>query len=466
MSIPELWDHQKETFKFAKRRDVFFDTSSAGTGKTPAHIEVIKYRLTQDGSRALVVAPKSLMRSAWANDLDIFAPDLKYSLAYAPDENRDAAFDEDSDVVIINTDALPFLASKGKRWANKKLGKNGILIIDESSWLKNPASSRTKAGMNIAPWFKYRTNLSGTPAPNSVVELWPQVHLLDQGQRLGKRYSAFSRYMRRKVVTDKGSPKWVDIPDAELLSYGLISDITIGHRFDDVMKHVPPMEQRIIYYDLNDKARAVYEELRKKTAVTLDDGHVSAFNAGVLVNKLLQCASGAVYRDAAQDSPKVYTVIDNGRYKLIADLIEARQKVVVFFLWTHQKEEIGQELKRRKISFEVLDSSVPDPEVRNKHVQALQHGELRALLIHPLTGAHGLTLTSATTTIWASPTYNSDIKEQGDARIRRGKQDKPTESIMILARNTRDMKAYEVFSGKKTRMDALNELLSKGLQNE
>jgi SNF2 family DNA or RNA helicase len=406
------------------------------------------------------------MRSAWANDFDIFAPDLKYSLAYAPDDNRDAAFDSDSDVVIINTDALPFLASKGKRWLKNKMGKKGILIVDESSWLKNPGSARTKAGMAIAPSFFYRTNLSGTPAPNSVTELWPQVHLLDGGTRLGKRYTAFSKYMRRKTYTEKGFPKWEDIDDAELLAYGLINDITIGHRFDEVMKHVPPMEYRTIYYDLSPKARTIYEELRKKTAIDLEDGTVSAFNAGVLVNKLLQCASGAVYRDASQNDPKVYTVIDNGRYKLIADLIEARSQTIVFFLWTHQKAEIGEELKRRKLPFAVLDSSVPDPEVRNAHVQALQRGELRALLIHPLTGAHGLTLTTATTTIWASPTYNSDIKEQGDARIRRGKQDKPTESIMILAKNTRDTKAYEVFTGKKTRMDALNELLSKGLQIE
>ena len=455
----ELWPHQKKTLQFAKNNSLVFDTSTAGTGKTPAHIRITAYRHLKEGvTRTLIICPKTLMQSAWANDLELFEPDLKYVLAYPPRESREEAFAKSSDIVIVNTDALKFLASKGKRWLKKMMGAKPAVIIDESSWLKTPGALRTKAAFEIAPSFTFRSILSGTPAPNTVTELWSQVKILDGGHRLGDRFTRFKHIMQEPVFCG-GFTKWRDKPDANLIAYGLIHDITIGHRFDDVMTHVPPMEHRVLHHYLPAKHLKIYKELEKTSFLDLKDNTVTAFNAGVLANKLLQCASGAVYNDPTH-LERGWSVIDKSRYELIADLVEARQQTVVFFLWHHQKEEIARELKIRKIPFGILDSTVKDSYVRSETVSQFQEGNLRCILMHPKTGAHGLTLTKALTVIWASPTYNSDIKEQGDARIRRGKQDKPTESIVILARGTKDEHAYDVFVGKKTLMDSLNELLA------
>lgn len=439
-----------------------FDTSTAGTGKTLAHLTILNERFERENlSRGLIICPKTLMKSAWAAELDEYYPDISYSLAFAPEETRLEAIDSKSDLVVINTDALVWLAQYGKRWFKKKFGTKASVLIDESSWIKNPSSQRTKAALDVADKFEFRTCMSGTPAPLSVVELWPQVKFLDDGKRLGTRFAAFKREMRRKTVDPKtGWPKEIDKEDARLITAYLVRDITIGHPFDEVMKHVPGMDQRVIWYDLPDKHRDVYKELEKKSRLVFSDASVTAVNAGVLANKLLQCASGAVYTDPTNEE-RGHKVVDTGRYELVADLAEAREQTVVFFMWRHQRDALIRQLDARKMAWGLLDSSVPSADQRDQYIRAFQAGDLRVLLMHYNTGAFGLTLTKARTVIWCSPIYQADKKEQGDARIRRGRQDQPTESIVILARETKDEHAYEVFTGNKTFMDAMAELLQQ-----
>ena len=459
MANLKLWPHQLKTVEFADTNNIVFDTSSAGTGKTPAWAKVIEKRLSADSSRALIVCPKTLMRSAWLQDLKLWTPDLSIAIAEAPADEREAAFLSGSDVIVMNTDGLKWLAGKGLKWIKARMGRKPIQLIDESSWLKTPGAMRTKAAFKIAPLFEYRTNLSGTPAPNTVTEMWSQVRILDDGARLGTNFTRFKRIMQDPEPR-RGFTFWVDKPHSLETTYNLISDITIGHRFDDVMPHVPPMDHSVIYYDLPKKHMDAYELFKDKAYIEMQGKDVTAINAGTLSNKLLQFASGAVYHDPDNEE-QGWVVIDSGRYNLVLDLVEAREHTVVFFLWHHQRDEMLRIAKSRGISYGLLDSSVTSSKVRATTVTAFQNGDLRAIFMHHKTGAHGLTLTKGTSVIYASPIYEADSKEQGDARIRRGVQDKRTESIVILGKDTRDEHAYQVFTGKKKRMDAFNELLQK-----
>jgi SNF2 family DNA or RNA helicase len=133
----------------------------------------------------------------------------------------------------------------------------------------------------------------------------------------------------------------------------------------------------------------------------------------------------------------------------------------VFFLWKHQKAELERIFKARKISYEVLDGDVKGDAHRAKIVDDYQTGKYKTLLMHPKTGAYGLTLTKATSVIYASPIYEASAKLQGDARVLRGMQDQITESIVVLAKDTRDEHAYRVFSGKMDRLVALNNLFAR-----
>jgi SNF2 family DNA or RNA helicase len=164
------------------------------------------------------------------------------------------------------------------------------------------------------------------------------------------------------------------------------------------------------------------------------------------VQKLLQIASGAVYSD-----PEHYELIDRERYELVADLAEERAHSIVFFLWKHQKIELIKEFESRGLSYTLIDGSVRTDTARTDAVRRFQNGEVRILLAHPKSAGHGLTLTRASATIWASPTYDYEFYEQGFRRIYRATQTQPTETIFVIAPKTADVRAVDVLLNKGKR---------------
>ena len=156
-----------------------------------------------------------------------------------------------------------------------------------------------------------------------------------------------------------------------------------------------------------------------------------------------------------------WSILDTGRYELIGELCEARQHSLVFFSWRHQKYELEKVLKAKRLSYAVLDGEERDEKIREQIVNDYQDGMYRVMLLAPKTASYGLTLSRATTVIYASPIYEAATKMQSDARVRRGMQDKVTESIVVLAKGTRDLDAYRVFSGKLQRLTALNNLFAE-----
>jgi SNF2 family DNA or RNA helicase len=457
----KLFPHQLETYKFHKDRDCGADGSDPGTGKTLPHLKIAEHWLENGGSRVLVLSPKILVRSAWLADAQQHAPHLAahMALAEAPADNRKAAFDSDKEIVLMNVDGLQWLGAENRRWLKNRLGDKSLLLIDESHLLKNPNAKRTKAALDVSQYFAKRHVMSGTMSPNSVTELWSQFKIVDQGVRLGTRFTAFRNAMQMPV--QKGPfIDWVDKPDSAEIVNALVSDIMIRHEFAEVMKHVPGMEKHIVWYELPKKHRETYNRLENQSYLEFGDKDISALNAGILAQKLLQCASGGIYFDGTRGE-KTYQVIDSGRYELIAELVESRPHSIVFFLWKHQKAELERIFKARKISYEVLDGDVKGDAHRAKIVDDYQTGKYKTLLMHPKTGAYGLTLTKAKSVIYASPIYEASAKLQGDARVLRGMQDQITESIVVLAKDTRDEHAYRVFSGKMDRLVALNNLFAR-----
>lgn len=446
-----LWPHQEETKNFALGRLHVVDTSSPGTGKTRAHIETFVERHRKgESSRLLVVCPRTLMATAWGKDLETFAPHLSYQIAYA--NRRAEAFAEPADVYIINPDGVSWLAKQPEGWHKTQWGTNSTLVIDESTVFKNQQAKRTRAMIQIAGHFLYRAALSATPAPNSVTELWAQARIVDGGERLGRHYFKF-RSLVQTPIEERGFTKWVDREDARSAVALLLDDIAIGHDFDEVMTHVPAMTHRTITFDLPPRVREAYEELKETSMLELEKGSITAVNAAVLTNKLLQVASGSVY-----DSEGNAQFVATDRYELIADLIDEREQTVLFFNWSHQKVELSNLFSKRGINHVVLDSSTPDHE-RRLATDRFQAGEYQAILLHPKTGAHGLTLTKGRTVLWASPRYEADLMKQGIFRIRRGTQDQLTENLMIAAADTIEPDVYERLHQKIEAMESITDLL-------
>ena len=448
---PELFSHQEETQQIGCTQPRVFDMSDAGTGKTRAWLEVLRHRFKVHGGKALIIAPKTILKSAWVEDIRKFTPELTYSVAYA--QNRKKAFEADVQIYITNHDAVKWL-QKHRKTAIEGRGFHSI-IIDESTAFKHRTSQRSKALAKLVDLFQFRTNLTGTPNPNGLLDLWHQVFLLDGGTHLG---SSFFRY-RAVVCTPKQvgpSPnhlQWRDQEGAAEAVADLLEDITVRHRFEDCTD-IPENHEYTVDFELNAQHRQAYETLRQHAILELKEGGITAFNAGVLRNKLLQLASGAVYDDEG-----IVQLYDTDRYELVLELAEQRPQSIVAFNWRHQRDQLTQLADKRGITHGLIDGTV-SAKRRDEIVEQYQAGLLRIIFAHPASAGHGLTLTRGTATIWSSPVYNAEHYVQFNKRIYRIGQRHKTETLIVVAKNTIDVDVAQRLMAKIYKMDDLLEMLT------
>lgn len=446
--VPPLFDHQRSDIEFELANPRVFDTSDPGTGKTRTRLEAFSRRRSKGSGKALVLAPKTLVRRAWEADCKKFTPWLSTSCCFA--ETRAKDFARNADVYITNHDAAKWLASQPAGF----FSDYSSLIIDESSAFKHHTSDRSRALNKIKRYFEFRACMSGTPNSNSITDIWNQANILDDGKRLGGSFYAFRAATQtpEQVGPKLSMVKWTDRPGAEAAVAGLLSDITIRHIFEDCHS-IPANFSYVVPFEVSGSHRQVYDEMSENAVVRLTTGDVSAINAAAVVTKLLQIASGAVY-----DEEENYHVVDTSRYELVGQLVEDRKFCIVFFLWKHQKELLQEEFTKRGITHTLIDGSV-SPNKRDEAVQYFQNGFYRVLLAHPASAAHGLTLTKGTSTIWASPTYNLEHWLQGNRRIYRAGQTQKTETVNVIAEDTIEEKVYHVLTQKNGKMSELLELL-------
>lgn len=452
-SVPPLFRHQIESVTFFEARPRGFDASDPGTGKTRVQIELFAARRARGGGAALVLAPKSLLKSAWGNDFARYAPGLHVSIAYA--HNREEAFAEDADVYVTNVDATKWLSTRPPSFFRRF----DTLVIDEISYFKHRTAQRSRALNKIKKYFAYRYGLTGTPNSNAITDIWHPLSIIDDGQRLGTSFYHFrgSTQVPKQVGPQPNMLKWEDKPGSAEAVSALIKDITIRHEFERCTD-IPPNFLYTVPFTMTPAHRKAYSEMEEHALVFLQEDTISAVNAAVVTNKLLQIASGAAYGESGD-----YALIDTGRYELIADLAEARKHTLIFFNWTHQRDELIKELEKRGLTYTVIDGSVSSQR-REEAVDLFQKGFYRVFLAHPASAAHGLTLTRATTTIWASPTYNLEQFEQGNRRIYRLGQSQRTETIVVLGSDTIESDVYAILQEKSGRQGDLLGLLRRRLE--
>lgn len=450
-TIPALFEHQQRTVKLLGESTSVFDMSDPGTGKTRSALVgfLNRFKADNDNKCALVLAPKSILRSAWGNDIKKFTPELSFSIAYA--SNREAAFKADANVYITNIDATKWLYKQKPEFFDKF----STIIIDEGTFYKHQTSARSKALAKIIKYFKFRELMTGTPNSNTITDIWHQVYLLDGGARLGKSFYAFraTACIPKQVGPSPNMVKWVDRPGVHEAVASLLSDITIRHKFEECTD-IPANYEYTVPFDMSTKHRGHYEELRKTSVLELQAGDVNAIHAASLATKLLQVASGAAYGETLQGSKDRYINIDNDRYEMVIDIANQREHSIVFFLWTHQRDELVKQADACGLTYAVIDGDTSDTR-REEIVELYQKGFYRILFAHPASAAHGLTLVKGTATIWASPPHNLDWFVQGNRRIYRTGQTAKTETIIIVATDTIEEKVYESLMNKNLNMQTL-----------
>ena len=449
MTIYKPMTHQVVSIKHNDKSNIVFDVSDPGTGKTFVRIIGFAKRRKAGGGCLLVLAPRSLLRSVWVNDIAKFAPSLRVSVADA--NNREAAFAEDADVYITNVDAVKWLAERKPAF----FARFSELVVDESTAYKHHTSQRSKAAAKIAKHFKYRCCMTGTPNGNTITDIWHQVQILDEGKRLGFSFYKFRDAVCQPTQVGRSAQaiRWNDKEGAEEAVFGLLSDIVVRHKFEDCVD-IPANHTYSLDYGLSPKQMRAYFEMEQTQMLTLKGKlpSVLAINAAAVATKLLQISSGAVY-----DGTGKYAVVDTVRYEMILDLVEQRKHSLCFFFWKHQRDALVAEATKRKVKFAVIDGSTSD-RAREEIVTGYQSGAYQVLFAHPKSAAHGLTLTKGTATIWPCPTYDLEVFKQGSKRQHRMGQTAKTETIVIVAKGTIEEKVYELMLGKDARMTNLLEL--------
>jgi len=432
-----FWTHQRETIEFAKTHDRWYNASDPGTGKTLALLG----HIAETGARTLILAPKTLLEPAWLADWKKLLPEDDVVVAWA--SNRKKAFERGTPCVITNIEAVNWLARKENRHHLKRFD---LVICDEATAFRTPDSQRSKNARVVFQEIPQAVCMSGTPAPKSVQNLWHQYFLLDGGLRLSPSFSRF-RFHFCKPVRPPGAPagaiKWVDKPGALTEAAERVADITIRYRLQDC-QDIPPNHTVWLGYAPNRTGKKAYEEMIRDAVCQLKNGELLvAANAAVARNKALQILSGASYTDTG------YEVLDRTRVGLVADLIEARPASVVFYLWKHQRALLEAELAQRKIPVAFIDGSVPQTR-RARIVEEFQSGRYAAVLLHPETGAHGLTLTRATSVIFTTPPGDRpDWLIQGVARVVRAGQTRKTETIFVYAEDSFERSIYQAIVDQK-----------------
>lgn len=435
----KLWKHQAETdAKLEELNGIAYNASDPGTGKT---IATLHYAVERD-YRVIILAPKTLVEPAWANDLKKMYPDLDPAIAYA--SNRAKAFGRRAPVTITNIEAVNWLV-EGQRL--KLLDDYDLIVCDEATAFKNPSSQRSMNARQVFQRVPRRINMSGTPYNKTIADLWHQYFLLDKGARLGGSLSQFRfAFCTPKSIpgAPAGAVKWVDKEGALEQVTELVADITIRYERSECMD-IPPNHIHWIKYKVSRRVRNAYMQMLKSAEAQLADGTLLVgANAAVARNKCLQLLTGAAYyyEDGDAFDPPAQAVIDSYRADLVADLINGRPASVVFYIWKHQRDALLAACKKRKLDVAVIDGDVPQRE-RGRIVDDFQAGKYRAVLMHPATGAHGLTLTRAKTVIFTTPPADRpDWWTQGIARIVRGGQDAETETIIICSEDTFEERVY------------------------
>ncbi|MDR3159782.1 MAG: DEAD/DEAH box helicase [Zoogloeaceae bacterium] len=453
----KLYGHQESSVAFLADNNAVFDASDPGTGKTLAQIADFTQRLEKcraqgiQNSGVLVVCPKSLMRAVWETEIKRYAPQITVAVADA--QRRRQAMNSGADVLILNADGVKALANQPASWFTRF----STLVIDESEVFKHHTSQRSRAMRKIARRFPWRRCLSGTPNSNGICDVWHQYLLLDEGKRLGSTFRQFRNAACEAQPISIGGEQIVfqyrDRDGIEQVVADLVKDITLRHKLSDCVE-LPPMRQYCLEFILSRKHRALYDKFQRDSLLECRGRTISALNAATLAGKLLQTSSGTLYD---QDGKAVE--ISPERYELIADLAAARKHSVVFYLWNHQRDQLCKHFQKAGVRHCVWEPGKP------RLAEEFQAGGYQAMLAHPASAAHGLTLTRAASVIWASPTWNLTWFEQGNRRIFRIGQEQKTEVITVLAKDTLENKVWEQLQNKNLNLARLLASLSSTTPN-
>lgn len=409
-----------------------------GLGKTVITLTAVDKLLAFEASRVLVIAPLLPAKETWPAEIKKWdhLQHLTYALAIGSLPERVRALGQKADITIINRENVVWLVDYYRdRWPFD------TVIIDELSSFKSSSSKRFRALRKIRKHITRIVGLTGTPAPNGLLDLWSQIYLLDGGAALG---STLTGYRQRYFTPDRWGPGGVVYsyrlqPGADEKIYKAIEPICISMASAGDIPEMVSVDRPVV---LAPEELDAYHRLEHDYILPLTTTEIDAASAAVLAGKLLQLAGGAVY-----DSEGNPQEIHARKLDALDQLIEEAngQSVLVFYNYKH---ELARIQSRHPDATHISEPGA---------VERWNSGDVPLLLANPASAGHGLNLQfGGHIIIWYSPTWNLEYYEQANKRLHRRGQTRPVLIHHLVAQGTLDEDIiHGVLRGKKKTQDAL-----------
>jgi SNF2 family DNA or RNA helicase len=441
---PDAFQVQKWTAALFMENTRGYCLNELGTGKTRSILYAYDaLRSAAITHKMLVICPLSGMIRTWLREVKLFFPWLKAVVLHGTRELRLKKLMGDFDIYIINHDGVGVIFDH--LCVHTEID---CVCCDEVAVYRNGRSERTKTLREYVHGVKYVWALTGSPIPRAVTDVWGPCSCLTPNT-----VPRFFTVFREQLMLKKGQFRWEPKPQAEERAVGCMQPSV---RFPlSAVVELPP--QVPLYYEaaLTPKQALVYEGMRKQALVLVGKNKIDALNAGAVLSKLLQIALGYVYtRDG-----KTVTLDNTPRLQLILDLIDSTaKKVLLFAPFKSAVSAFNAMLAENKLEHAVVTGDTTQLK-RNDIFSAFQDSpKYKVLLAHPACMAHSLTLTAATTTIWAGPVTSLEIFTQANGRTHRiGQTDKTL--VAMVGGTPAEKKMYKLLGSNERLQNRFLEIM-------
>ena len=429
-----------------------------GLGKTVVTLTAIDEMMHTrfEIARALVIAPLRVASDTWTREASKWdhLHHLKIARVLGSEKQRLAALGSDADVFVINRENVPWLVKHCT--ANKKdPWPFDMVVIDELSSFKSPSAQRFKALRKVRPLVSRMVGLTGTPAPNGYIDLWPQIYLLDQGERLGRTVTSYrntffhpgrmdrSRNIIFQWDINKGAKEEID---------QALSDLCVSMTAADYLD-MPERLDVTTPVALTPEQRRLYDQLERDYLITLDEDVLTAGTAAAITGKLQQFSQGAVYvtdPEKPEDKGR-WTQIHDAKLCAMDDLVEAAngRPLLVLYWFRHDLAR----LKERYPKARILET--------NQDIEDWNTGKVEMLLAHPGSAGHGLNLQDGGShAVWFSLPWSLELYQQANARLyRQGQRAKTVVIQHLVTEGTVDEDIMKALQSKAAGQSGLIEAL-------
>lgn len=410
-----------------------------GLGKTGTALTAVNDLLEDFAvNKVLILGTLRVANTVWHNEAKEWEhlQGLRFSICTGSAKERKAAFAKDADIYVTNFENLV--------WVIKNIGWQwDMLVIDESSAFKNHSSQRFKALRAVLGKIEYMVQLTGTPSPNGLHDLWSQMYLLDGGKRLGKTVTNFrNRFFDRAGFQGR---KFVPRDRSDEKIHALIEDIAYHMSAEDYLE-VPDKTNIAVRVTMPESAMEAYKEAERESVFQLENEEIEAVTAAALVNKLLQASNGAIY-----DEDKKWHEVHRAKIDALRELQESNPDENLFVAYNFKSD------------LERLQAAFPEAKTLSRSGEELEDwnkGKIKMLLAHPASAGHGLNAQrGGSVVVWFGLNWSLELYQQFNARVHRQGQTRPVRVFHIICEGTVDETVMAALTGKaKVQGDLLKAL--------